>query len=55
MFTIFLTALAAVVSALLVVLLAKPRHDAAPLHIPFGGLTVAAAALALAALGVWLM
>lgn len=55
MFTIFLTALAAVVSVLLVVLLAKPRHDAAPMHLPFGGLTVGAAALALTALGVWLL
>ncbi len=55
MFTIFLTALAAVTSVLLAVLLAKPRHDAAPLRVPFGGLAVAAAALALAALGIWLM
>lgn len=55
MFTIFLTALAVVVSALLVGLLLKPRRDAVPLHIPVGGLTVLAAAVALAALGFWLV
>lgn len=55
MFTLFVTALAAVVSALLVFLLLKPNRTSQPLRLPLGGLGVAAAALALAALGLWLM
>lgn len=55
MFTTFLTALAVVVSAVLIVFLAWPRHDTEPLRIPFGGLTVLLAAVGLAALGFWLV
>ena len=55
MFTAFLTALAVVVSIVLLVLLAWPHRDAVPLHIPYSGLTVLIAAVGLAALGFWLV
>ncbi len=55
MFTVFLTATAAAVSALMGGLLLRPRKDSAPLRVPYGAVTVAVLASALAALGLWMI
>lgn len=55
MFTVFLAATAAVVSALMGGLLLRPRKDVEPLRIPYGAVTVAATATALVALGLWMI
>lgn len=54
MFTAFLTATAAAVSAVLAGLLLRPRRDT-PLRVPYGAVTVGATATGLVALGVWML
>lgn len=53
----FLTATAAAVSALMGGLLLRPRPGAPrqPVRVPYGALTVAATAIALVALGFWML
>ncbi|MEK6975578.1 MAG: hypothetical protein AABY18_04455 [Candidatus Thermoplasmatota archaeon] len=55
MFTIFLTALAFAACAVMGVLLLRPKQDAKELRIPFGAVSVAAVALGLVALGLWMV
>ena len=54
LFTVFLTATAAAVSAVLGALLLRDRKDA-ELRVPYAGLGVAAAAAGLVALGLWMV
>ena len=55
MFTIFLTATAAVVSAVMGGLLLRPRRDVEPLRVPYSALAVAATTAGLVALGLWMI
>lgn len=55
MFTIFLTATAAAVSAVLGGLLLRPQQEPKEARLPYAGLSVAAIALGLVALGLWMV